>query len=226
MKLNLLIVMVLSVILVSGCSTPETDTTQNEKTSLPEGNGMPDLPTGDDVSASAVVNGEEISSDEVAELQQALAAQGQQVSAKEALEELISQQVLLQKVRDEGLTVSTEEVETYIEEQLASQGATLEDYKQQVESQGMSYEDQIESMKEQLAMQEYLENRLGNQSFEVTQEEAQTFYERYKAESTGDVPPYEEIESQIIATLQQQKQQQAMSQIVEELKESAAIEYR
>jgi hypothetical protein len=90
----------------------------------------------------------------------------------------------------------------------------------------MSYEDQIESMKEQLAMQEYLENRLGNQSFEVTQEEAQTFYERYKAESTGDVPPYEEIESQIIATLQQQKQQQAMSQIVEELKESAAIEYR
>ncbi len=172
----------------------------------------------------ASINGQEITSDEVAMIQQSFLQQGQQVSEEEALEQVINQEVLSQKVQQEGIVVTTEEAESVIEQQLTMQGATLDDFKQQVESQGASYEDEIENIKNQIATQNYLESALEGQNFEVKEEEAKGFYEMNKQQIPENVT-YEEVESQIIMLLQQQKQQEAISVLIQELRASANVEY-
>jgi hypothetical protein len=139
---------------------------------------------------------------------------------------VINQKVLEQKVQQENIVVTNEEAESVIEQQLAMQGVTLDDYKQQIESMGVSYESELENIKNQIATQQFLESQLEGQIFNVTEEEAQEFYEMYKAQSPEEVPSYEELQPQIITTLEQQKQQEAISIIIQGLRTAANVEYK
>lgn len=174
-------------------------------------------------SVIATVNGEEITSDEVSAVQQSLMQQGQQVSEEDALEQAINQELLSQKVQEE-ITVTTEEAESVIEQQIAMQNMTLEDYKQQVEMQGVSYDNELANIQEQIATQNYLGTALEGQDFEVTEEEVKEFYEMNKQQIPENVT-YEEVEPQITMSLQQQKQQEAISVLIQELRASANVEY-
>jgi parvulin-like peptidyl-prolyl isomerase len=173
----------------------------------------------------ATVNGEEITTSEVIAIQQLFIQQGQQISEEDALEQVINQKLISQEVEAEDYSVSTEEAESTIEQQLLIQGASLEDYKQQLSQQGIVYEEQIDSIKEELAVQKYLEIQLEGENFEVSEQEAQDFYEMYKSQSPEEVPSYEELEPQIIATLKQEKQQEAIGYLIQELRAGAEIEY-
>lgn len=228
LKNMIAIVLVLSVILMAGCSTSEPkDNEEDYNDFVPDNTNVDNIPTQPITSnVVAVINGEEIKSEEVSTIQQSLLQQGQQISEEEALEQVINQKVLEQKVQQENIVVSTEEAESAIEQQLAMQGATLDDYKQQIESQGVSYEAELENIKNQIATQNYLQTQLEGQSFDVTEEEAQEFYEMYKAQSPEEVPSYEELKPQIIAQLEQQKQQEATSVIIQELRSNANVEYK
>jgi hypothetical protein len=223
------IFLVLSVILIAGCSTSEQeDNTQDYNNDfVPDNNGVDNIPTESTTSnVVATVNNEEIKSEDVAAVQQSLLQQGQQISEDDALEQVINQKVLEQKVQQENIVVTTDEAESVIEQQLAMQGATLDDYKQQVESMGVSYEAELENIKNQIATQQFLESQLEGQTFDVTEEEAQEFYEMYKAQSPEEVPSYEELQPQIITTLEQQKQQEAISIIIQGLRATANVEYK
>jgi multidrug efflux pump subunit AcrA (membrane-fusion protein) len=223
------IFLVLSVILLAGCSTSEQeDNTQDYNNDfVPDNNDIDNIPT-EPITGNVVatVNDEEITSEDVAAVQQLLLQQGQQISEDDALEQVINQKVLEQKVQQENIVVTNEEAESVIKQQLAMQGATLDDYKQQIESMGVSYEAELESIKNQIAVQNYLEGQLEGQSFDVTEEEAQNFYEMYKAQSPEEVPSYEELQSQIIATLEQQKQQEAINILIQGLRTTANVEYK
>ncbi len=221
------IVLVLSVILTAGCSTSEqNDNEQDYNDFVPDNTNVDDPTEPITGNVLAVVNGEEIKSEEVTAIQQLFLQQGQQVSEEEALEQVINQKVLEQKVQEENIVVTTEEAESAIEQQLAMQGATLDDYKQQIESQGVSYEAELENIKSQIATQNYLQTQLEGQSFNVTEEEAQEFYEMYRSQSPEEAPSYEELKPQIIAQLEQQKQQEATSVLIQELRASANVEYK
>ncbi len=173
----------------------------------------------------ATVNGEEITTSEVNAIQQSLIQQGQQITEEEALEQVINQKLISQEVEAGDYSVSTEEAESTIEQQLSMQGASLEDYKQQLSQQGIVYEEQLDSVKEELAVQKYLETQLEGENFEVSEQETQDFYEMYKSQSSEEVPSYEELEPQIIATLEQEKQQEAISYLIQELRADAEIKY-
>ena len=173
----------------------------------------------------ATVNGEKITSKEIAAVQQLFMQRGQQISAEDASEQLINKKVLFQQAQQGKYSVTDDEAEAVIEAQLAQQGSSLDDYKQQLELQGISYEEQLQDIKEDLTIQKYLGIALEGKDFEVTEEEAQKFYEMYKLQSPDEVPSYEELESKIIATLQQQKQQEAIGSLIQELRASADIEY-
>lgn len=174
----------------------------------------------------ARVNGEEINSAEIVAAQEQIGQQGQEISEENALEQIINQKIISQKVESEGYSVSTEEAEATIKDQLSAQGMSLEEYKQQVEQQGVSYEEQIQQIREELAIQKYLTDNIDEEATEVTDKETEQFYERYKEqESEGEIPSYEEIKPQIITRLEQQKQQKAINSLVQELREDAEIEY-
>jgi parvulin-like peptidyl-prolyl isomerase len=172
----------------------------------------------------AMVNGEEITASEISAIQQSMVQQGQQVSEKDALEQVINQKLILQEVEAGNYSVSNEEAEFIMEQQLSTQGSSLEDYKQQISQQGIVYEEQLNSIKDELAIQKYLEAQLEGGNFEVSEQEAENFYEMYKQQAEIN-ETYEELEPQIIATLQHQKQQEAISSLVQELRADAEVKY-
>lgn len=225
-KIIITIVLMLSVIFIVGCSTSEPGENVQNNEFLPDAI-EPDKPTEPaENTVVATVNDQEIHSNDVIAIQQAVVQQGQQISEVDALEEAINQEVLEQKVQEEEIVVTTQEAESMIEEQLMMQGASLEDYKNQLETQGVSYDEELENIKEQLAMQLYMEQHFEDQTFEVTEEEAQELYQAYKEQSPEEIPSFEELEQQIIESLEQQKQQEAIGLHVQELRSEATIEYK
>ncbi len=179
---------------------------------------------GDNVVAS--VNGEEITASEVAAMQDLSVQQGQQVSEENALEQIIAREILVQEAGSSGYDLSDVEAEEMLESQLLQRNSSLEEYKQNLETQGVVYEEQLGELKEQLVIQEYLAEEVGEDKYSVTKEEAKDFYEQYKAQyPEEEIPSYSESETQIIMILQQQKQQQAVGALIEELKMDADIEY-
>lgn len=219
-----------SMLLIVGCSAPEqaeepgpVETPGEEDISPGEEEDIPVSGTGDVV---AVVNDQEVTSEEVDAIQSSFSQQGQEVSSDEALEHLIDQVVMAQKVHEEGITVSDEDAEAEIERQLSAQGVGLDEFKEHLESQGASYEDEIEALKPQLAIQEFLANKTPDE-FNVSDEEVQEFYEMYKQQTPEEEQvPFEEIEPQIVSMLEQQRQEEAINDLIQEYREEADIEYR
>lgn len=174
----------------------------------------------------AIVNDEPIMDSEVSSMEQRAMLMGQNISRDQIIEQLINQEILIQKAKKEGYSVSKEEVEITLEEQLAQQNMTLEDLKRRVEQQGASWEKQIAKYREQLASQNYIEQEIADQVSKVTEEDVKQFYQRYKNQSTKEVPPLAQIKQQISQTLQQQRQQQAINSVIETIKPNYDIVYK
>ncbi len=174
----------------------------------------------------AKVNGEKITSEEVLNVQKDIGQQGREISEQQALEQVINQKLIDQRVEEEGYTISADEAETKIEEQLAAQDLTKEELKQQIENKGSTYEDQINILKENMAIQNYIDAQIDEDELDVTEEETKEFYENYSQQAGAEeLPPLEKIESQIVASLKQQKQQQAINILIEELRAESKIKY-
>ncbi|MFP4119051.1 MAG: SurA N-terminal domain-containing protein [Candidatus Woesearchaeota archaeon] len=227
-KYLLVAIAMVALLLVTGCGVQEgTDKNADEIDIADEIDSEPEQPNETPSVSGAVVNGEEVDSEEITSMQEMLKSQGQEISEEDILEELINQELLMQEVEKQGLSVSDEKAESEIEEQLSAQGANIDDYKQQLELQGMSYDDELENVKEQLAVNKLLEEELEGEEFEITEEQAQDYYDQYtsSAPEGEEVPEYEEIESQIKAELEQQQMQEARNSLVEELRAEADISY-
>lgn len=173
----------------------------------------------------AVVNDENIMSEDIEGIQQMYMQQGQQISEEEVIEQAVFQTLLSQEMDAQGIEVADEEAEAFIKSQLSQQNFTLEQYKSQLESQGLPYESHLDSAKEQLRIQAFLEESINQEALKVTVEEAEALYDMYVQQSAEEVPSYEELESQIIMQLQQQKQQEAINSLLEDLKSNSEIEY-
>lgn len=173
----------------------------------------------------ARVNGDEILRGEVLSFQQMFTQQGQQVSEQEILEQLINQKVVYQQAIAQGFDVTDQEAEMEIESQLAQQGVTLDEFKEQLEIQGASYEDQLNSIKRQISIQDYLSYELSEEQIEISDEDVQEYYDQYVLEYGEEALPLEEIEMQIRMVLQQDKEQEIVEALVQELVSNAIIEY-
>ncbi len=76
----------------------------------------------------------------------------------EQLKEQIAVQDYLEiTLEKEEFNVTDEEAEAELETMLQQQGQTLEEFKEQLEQQGMSYEDQLQSYKQQMAQQKLIQ---------------------------------------------------------------------
>jgi len=174
----------------------------------------------------ATVNGEPITANQVASVEQRVSLSGQNVSQRAIIEELVKQEILDQQAKKEGYTVSKQEVEQMLMAQMAGQNMSLSELKQMVAQQGGSWEQQIENYRRQLATQNYIEETIAGQVAPVTEQEIQQYYQAYKQQSQQEVPTLEQVKQQINLTLQQQKRQQAINALVEQLKPNYDIEYK
>lgn len=174
----------------------------------------------------ARVNGEAITAGDVTKLRvKVYESYRMQISEEEALEQLIAETVLYQEAEQQGYAPTMDEAEQELEARVASSGRTMEDLEADLAKSGFSYEEYLQDFQRQLAINSYLDDAV--QVPEVTEIEARVFYENYKQESPeAELPPFEQLKSEIMALLEQQKQQEAASLLIEELKEKADIEYK
>ncbi|WP_163581529.1 SurA N-terminal domain-containing protein [Gracilibacillus saliphilus] len=180
--------------------------------------------------AVATINGEEIPGSSYNQIyplvKSTLEQAGQEVEDTEAikqqtLNELITQELIRQDAKAEGLTVEQEEIDNELatyEEQFGEEYATV------LESSGYTEEMFKEQIENDLLSEKYMESVLG---IEVTDDEIKEYYQTAAEQSEEDLPPLEDVEDSIKQTLKSQKQQEKQEEIqakIDELRENAEIE--
>ena len=180
---------------------------------------------GPDVAAR--VNGEKIMAEDVAAVQARYLQYGMNLTPVQALEQLIMEELVYQEAKHEGHLLAMEEAEQELRAQLGAANLTLEDLQVQLDSYEISYEEYLEDFRRQLAIDDYV--AAGVPVPEVTDEEATEYYEDYRESfllryPDQPFPPFEQVQSEIVKLLSQEKQQEAMLLLIEDLKEKADIQ--
>jgi peptidyl-prolyl cis-trans isomerase SurA len=100
---------------------------------------------------------------------------------KDVLRDLIDQQLLLDKGKDMGITADTDLVKRLDEMRKDMNLESMEDLEKAAQSQGVSFEDFKQNLKNQIITQRVIGQEVG-QKMSITKEEMQAFYEAHKAQ--------------------------------------------
>jgi len=179
---------------------------------------------GPDVLAS--VNGEDITKQDVEEFRtRAYLWYGQNATEEQSLEQMIAEKLLYREA-EQGYLLTREEAEQELVTRLASMGKTIEDLKAQLQEDDPSYDEYLLDVQRQLAIENYLNDTV--EIPEITLQEATDYYEDYRESflqryPDQPFPPFEQVQSEIVKMLSQEKQQEAMLILIEELKEKADV---
>jgi len=222
-NLQKILVLIAGIIAISAIIIIGTTVFQDQPTNDSTDNDDTRIITDEVIAAS--VNGVNITYDEVVSFQQAYAQQGQNLTEKQILEQLINAEILTQAAQQDKYIPDEQEAEQQLEALLLEQNMTLEAYKQQLKSQGTSYDVQLQKYILQLTIQNYLDDVLDKEDLNVTKQEAENYYQSYVNQSSGEVPSYEDIEDQIISYLKEQKRNNAVNALVQDLRKDAEIIY-
>lgn len=178
----------------------------------------------------AVVNGEEINQQDYNfikdQIKEQSSIQGQELSGdqleEQALNQVISQTLILQKAEEEGFSATEEEVNNQYQSVITRAGG--QDALDQVLSDLGLTEDYIkEDIRQQVIIEKYVQSQGEGESLEVTDQEVSDFYDQMSSQQEN-APAFDQVESQIRSQLEQQKQGQLVSEIVSQLRENAEIE--
>ncbi|MGD0507288.1 MAG: SurA N-terminal domain-containing protein, partial [Terriglobales bacterium] len=118
------------------------------------------------------------------EIQQQDAANADRVFAdkqRDVLRDLIDQQLLLQKAKDLGITGDTELIKKLDEMRKQMNLESMEDLEKAAEAQGASYEDFKQNLRNQIVTQRVIGQEVGSK-LAMNKEEEKKFYEEHKAE--------------------------------------------
>ncbi|MEF8848798.1 MAG: hypothetical protein V5A68_06660 [Candidatus Thermoplasmatota archaeon] len=212
------IIFAISVLIFAGCNS-QTDQPQNN--TEPDNSSNSTSMTGNVV---ATVNGENITSEEVEKYVQQ--KQGQ-ISKAEGLRRLIDLKVIFQQAQKEGYVPSDAEAESKLEGLLKQQNLTLEDYKQQLEQQGRSYEQQLQKYKEQLARQNYIDDEIKKEEFNITDEQAKAELENMFENNASTLEDYKKLlEKEYQMSYEQFKRGLKEQLLIQDLRDKADISYK
>jgi len=100
---------------------------------------------------------------------------------KNVLRDLISQQLLVQKGRDLGISVDTDVIRRLDELRKEMHASSMEDLEKIAEQQGISFEDFKQNLKNQILSQKVIAQEVGGR-IQITHEEAQKWYDAHKKE--------------------------------------------
>jgi len=98
---------------------------------------------------------------------------------KDVLRDLIDQQLLLQKGKDLGITADTEVIKKLDEMRKDMKLDSMEDVEKAAQSQGISFEDFKQNMRNQIITQQVIGKEVGSRLL-ITKEDEQKFYDEHK----------------------------------------------
>ncbi len=184
-------------------------------------------------SFAAQVNGEGIPATALQlrfdQTRNAYAAQGAALEEKDSevlkqrvLDDMISEMLLLQHGKKQGITVSDEMIENEYQKVVA-QFPSEEELEKNLSAQGTTLDDVRDVISRQLIMQQIADQQAAEHPIEISQEDMQKEYDAAVA-SGQQVPPFEEVKPQLEEYLRQQKIGQLMGALIAELRAQANIE--
>ena len=100
---------------------------------------------------------------------------------KDVLRDLVDQQLLLEKGKDLGITGDTDLIKRLDQMRKDMKLETMEDLEKAAASQGLSYEDFKQNLRNQIITQKVIGEEVGSH-LAVTKEEEQKFYDEHKSE--------------------------------------------
>ena len=233
------------VILITGCTTPQdsiqtipTEESDDSTTSVDDratessngiSNGITNETSNEDLEVNLEevivrVNGDEILVRDIVEFQEQMIMQNQEISQEQALDQLIAQLLLEQELERMNFEVTDEDAMDFLQEQLMFQGLTVNEYRRELENAGISFESELESIKQNLEFDLFIEELIDGRDFDVTQDQIEEYYELLQVQMGGQLPPLEELEGQIIDMIRSEFQQEMLNRVVQELQEDAQIE--
>lgn len=143
----------------------------------------------------------------------------------QALEELINQRLILQIAREKDIQVSQQEVQDDYEE-VVSRFDNEEELISELAEMNLTREGFITMIEEQLLIARYLEDYIKTvdpEELEVSEEDLETFYSLYSSQYE-DMPDYEEIKEELKEDLTQQKYDQVVNVMVQEIRAESDIQ--
>ncbi len=143
----------------------------------------------------------------------------------QALEELINQRLILQVAREKNMEVSQQEVQKEYEE-VVSQFNDEEDLLSELEEMNLTRESFMTLIEEQLLFAQYMESymeKVDPKELEVSEEELETLYSLYSSQ-VEDMPEYEEVKGQLEEELKDQKYNQVVNLMVQDIRAESDIE--
>ena len=200
--------------------------------------GETDTYTSDDfeneeVKVVAIVNGEEITTEDYNALVAQLAAQqGQSPEAfssqlneeqqSEIIDSLVSQVLISQAAIEAGINIDDSEVEQRIQDVISQVGGE-ETFDTLLDAEGLSQSDFRQTIESGLLSQAYLEQELDFESVTVTESEVSSLYEEAVA-GQENAPELEDVYAQVENLAIQQKQQDIVGDFVADLRTEANVE--
>ena len=100
---------------------------------------------------------------------------------KDVLRDLIDQQLLLEKGKDLGITADTEVIKRLDEMRKEMKMDSMEDLEKAATSQGISFEDFKQNLKNQIITQQVISREVGSR-MNISKEEMQQFYDEHKSQ--------------------------------------------
>lgn len=137
------------------------------------------------------------------------------LTEEHALDEIINEELVYREAEREGYLPTLEEAEHELQSRAMRFGLTIEDFLALFEVDGISYDEYLNIVRRQMAIEAYLDSVI-----EVSEEEAREFYETLR-EKEEDTQPFEELESHIMQVLEKSK----TLSLIAELRDKAIIEY-
>jgi len=217
-----------------GSDTSEAGTQQSE---APE----PDLE--DIPNVVAEVNGEEISKEEFEtiytsqfqQMQMQAQMSGQELDQDQLKEQvaegLIGQTLIIQEAEDRAFEASEEEINEVLDTLVEQSGLESQDALfTTLEEQGMDQEAVMDEVETQVKVDKLIAEESGD--VEPTEEELQEAYDMYTqqmeqfsgdGEEEVEIPSFEEMESELVAQVEAQKESETYQTLVEELQSDADI---
>jgi peptidyl-prolyl cis-trans isomerase SurA len=100
---------------------------------------------------------------------------------KDLLRDLIDQQLLVQRGKDEGISVETDLIKRLDEVRKENKLASLEDLEKAVEGEGLSWEDYKNQLRNNLLTQEVIHREMGNR-INIGKDEVKKYYDEHQSE--------------------------------------------
>ncbi|WP_226658631.1 SurA N-terminal domain-containing protein [Pseudalkalibacillus hwajinpoensis] len=139
---------------------------------------------------------------------------------QEVMDNLIGQELLLQKAKEEGFKASDKEVETELE-QIKAQFDGEDELKKALEGQGMTLEQLESQYADIVVVDKFVKEKIGTP--DVSEKEVQAFYDEQFSKDAENPPSFDEMKDRIKDYLVEKKTQEKVQEMKAELMKKAEV---